>query len=232
MGDLRIMGNVLETGRQALGCIGMRKVFGIAIVVAALGAGMPAQAQMGSAGSRGYDDYSGGMRSEHPDPRANSHADYRVDPETYAEEMRKRGKCEDAVPVFRKLADNGSGYEISQYNLGLCLLDLAAANPEQSDEQRKEAAEYILEAANAGFGKAQAAAVGLYLDGTGVDVDPVEAGKWALVYHDNGMRLALGLPDLPKDVQTRLDTALAGSKRSEARARANAWTPSAESVDR
>jgi hypothetical protein len=65
----------------------------------------------------------------------------------------------------------------------------------------------------------------LYLDGTGVAPDPVEAEKWALLYHSNGIRLALGLPDVPPDVKDRLDTTLTDATRREAQSRADAWTP-------
>ncbi|HTT98442.1 MAG TPA: hypothetical protein VMF58_10355 [Rhizomicrobium sp.] len=203
----------------------MRTGFGIAVVVGALGIASPALAQMG-AGGGSYDDYTGGMHNQGTyDPRMHESKVWN-DPETVAEELRKKGKCDEALPILRNLANSSDGYEISQYNLGLCLIDLAAKDPQHPAAQRKEGADYILMAANSGFGRAQAAAVGLYLDGTGVVADPVEAEKWALVYHDNGMRISLGLPDLPPDVMARLNTAVTGAKRAEAKARAFAWTPS------
>jgi len=205
----------------------MRRILGIAIVAGALGAAGPALAQMGSGGGS-YDDYTGGMANHGTyDPRMHESKVWN-DPEQIAEDYRRKGQCDKAIPIFRNLADSADGYEISQYNLGLCLLDLAAADPQHPAAQRKEGADYILMAANSGFGRAQAAAVGLYLDGTGVDADPVEAGKWAFVYHDNGMRLALSLPDLPPAVMARLNAALTGTKRTEAHARANSWTPTTE----
>jgi hypothetical protein len=203
----------------------MRTTFGMAIVAGMLGVAGPAFAQMG-AGGTSYDDYTGGIANPGTyDPRMHE-SKVRNDPETVAEELRKKGECEKAIPILRDLANSADGYEISQYNLGLCLLDLAAADPVHPPAERKEGADYILMAANSGFGKAQAAAVGLYLDGNGVEPDPVEAEKWALVYHDNGMRIALGLPDLPPDVASRLNAALTPPKRAEAKARAFSWTPS------
>jgi hypothetical protein len=199
----------------------------MAIVAGALAAAGPALAQVG-AGGGSYDDYSGGLQNRGTyDPRMHESKVWN-DPEMIAEEYRRKGQCDKAIPIFRNLADSADGYEISQYNLGLCLLDTAAADPQQQAARRMEGAEYILMAANAGFGRAQAAAVGLYLDGTGVDADPVEAGKWAFVYHDNGMRLALNLPDLSPAVMARLNAALTGTKRAEAHARANSWTPATE----
>ena len=203
----------------------MRRTLGIAILAGALGIAGPAFAQMG-AGGGSYDDYTGGLANHGTyDPRMHESKVWN-DPETVAEDLRHKGRCEEAIPILRNLADSADGYEISQYNLGLCLLDLAAADPQHPPAERKEGADYILLAANSGFGKAQAAAVGIYLDGNGVDTDPVEAEKWALVYHDNGMRIALGLHDLPPEVMSRLNASLTPPKRAEAKARAFSWTPS------
>lgn len=205
----------------------MRKVSGIAIVAAVLSMAGAASAEIGDHGASAHGDY-----GTVDDPRTHHDVKARNDPETFAEDLRRKGRCEEALPILRNLANGGSGYEISQYNLGLCLIDLAAKDPQHSPAENKEGADFILQAANAGFGKAQAVAVGLYLDGTGVGADPVEAGKWAFVYHENGMRLALGLPDLAPDMLARLNAALSGAKRTEAHARANTWTPSTEAADR
>ncbi len=79
--------------------------------------------------------------------------------------------------------------------------------------------------ADTGFAKAQARAVALYLDGTGVAGDPVEAEKWALIYHRNAMRFSIGLPDIAPDLEKRLDAALTDKTRAEAEARASSWQP-------
>ena len=83
----------------------------------------------------------------------------------------------------------------------------------------------MLRAANGGFARAQAFAVTMYLDGNGVAADPVEAEKWALLYHRNGMRLAIGLPDIVPDVRKRLDAAVSEAQEAEARKRADDWAP-------
>lgn len=144
-----------------------------------------------------------------------------------AEDLRVHGHCDRAVPMLRRLADRGAGYEISQFDLGLCLLDLAAPekDAQTASGMRAEAAEWIVRAANAGFAKAQAKAVALYMDATGVSSDPVEAEKWALLYHGNPTRFSIGLPELPSDLSGRLEAALTGKTRAEAEARAGAWTP-------
>ena len=149
-----------------------------------------------------------------------------------AEDLRLKGKCDKAVPILRNIVDR-DGAEISQFNLGLCLLDLAKAehDPKIAADQSKEGADWLLRAANAGFARAQASAVILYLDGTGVAADPVEADKWALLYHANPLRFVVSLPDLATDVTGRLDAALTDAKRAEAHARAKAWTKTASATD-
>jgi len=144
-----------------------------------------------------------------------------------AEDLRLQGKCDKAVPMLRLVVERGSGYQISQFDLGECLLDMAKTQPDpkKAADMRNEGAMWVVRAADGGFNKAQAAAVLLYLDGTGVAADPIEAEKWALLYHSNGIRLALGLPDIAPDVKDRLDTILTDSTRREARARADTWTP-------
>lgn len=144
-----------------------------------------------------------------------------------AEDLRMQGKCDKAVPMLRLVVERGSGYQISQFDLGECLLDMAKAQPDakKAADMRNEGVMWILRSADGGFNKAQAAAVILYLDGTGVAADPIEAEKWAMLYHSNGIRLALGLPDLKQDVKDRLDTVLTDTTRHEAKKRADAWTP-------
>ena len=124
-----------------------------------------------------------------------------------AEDLRLSGKCDKAVRILRNLVE-GDGAEISQFNLGLCLLDLAKAehDPQVAADESKEGAGWITRAANAGFARAQASAVTVYLDGTGVAADPVEAKKWALLYHSNPLRFSVALPDISTDVSDRLPT--------------------------
>jgi hypothetical protein len=146
-----------------------------------------------------------------------------------AEDLRLSGRCNVAIPALRPFAEHGAGNEIAQFNLGMCLVDLAAKEHDagKAADMRQEGAQWILTAANAGFGKAQAQSVVLYLDGAGVAVDPAEADKWALLYHDNGMRISIGMPDIRPDVKSRLDGALTDATRAQARTRADAWKQTA-----
>jgi hypothetical protein len=119
------------------------------------------------------------------------------------------------------------GFEIAQFHLGLCLLDVSKAEPDaqRAAALKKEGTDIILKAANGGLANAQIQLVSLYLDGVGVAADPIEAGKWALIYHGNGSRFVIHLPDISPELQARLDGVLNGTSWAEAQSRANAWTP-------
>jgi TPR repeat protein len=155
------------------------------------------------------------------------------DPIGAAEDLRLSGRCDIAAPALRPRAERGAGNEIAQFNLGMCLFDLAAKehDAKQAGDMRQEGARWIVQAADGGFGKAQAQAVVLYLDGTGVAADPAEADKWALLYHDNGMRISIGMPDIGPAVKSRLDDALTDAMRAQARTRADAWKQTAQAQD-
>lgn len=214
-----------------------------ALLVGALSiaAALPAAAQMQqpmSTQQMERNAYGAGNGSHDPSTPSSANAAERQrvngnDPEGIAEDLRLNGQCDKAIPILRRLAERGTDYAVSQFNLGLCLFDSAKAEHDLQHVTalNKEGAEWILQAANAGFGKAEAMAVVLYLDGTGVTADPVEAGKWAYLFRDNGTRLALGLPDIAPDVRARLNTVLKGAQRQEARTRAANWTQAGQQMD-
>jgi hypothetical protein len=154
------------------------------------------------------------------------------DPEGKAEDLRLAGRCEEAIPILRRLAAGGDGYELAQYNLGLCLLDTVKAEPDaqRAAALKLEGTAFILTAANHNLPKAQASLAEIYLKGDFVVRDPIEAGKWALIYRANGTRFALGLPNISADLQARLDAVLTDTTWAQARARTDAWTPAAQAL--
>ena len=177
----------------------------------------------------GSGDPSQRQRSEGPEipTPPNRPAALPQEPEARAEGLRLSGQCQLAVPIFRQLAANGAGFEIAEYNLGLCLFDISKSEPnaERAASLRMEGAQDILKAANGGFPRAQSSLIAMYLDGDGVARDPVEAGKWSLIYHANVSRMMLGLPDVPVDLRARLNSVLTDKTWQEARTRADAWAP-------
>lgn len=154
------------------------------------------------------------------------------EPEAKAEGLRLAGKCNEAIPIFRRLAAR-AGFEIAEFNLGLCLFDVSKAepDPQRAAGLRREAADDVIKAANTGLANAQLKLVSMYLDGTGVVSDPVEAGKWALIYHSNGSRFVISLPDISPEMQARLDSALSTTGWSQAQSRADAWSPITQDWD-
>ncbi|HVZ91363.1 MAG TPA: hypothetical protein VG843_06910 [Rhizomicrobium sp.] len=147
------------------------------------------------------------------------------DSASIAEDLRVKGKCDQAVPILRRVIDGGGDVKISEFDLGLCLYDLAAATSDAkaASDMRAEAAKWVLRSANAGFARAEEKAVSVMLNGEGVAADPVEAQKWALIYRRNPMRYVIGLPDLSAEVSGKLDAALTADQRAEAQSRADSW---------
>jgi hypothetical protein len=159
-----------------------------------------------------------------PDPGRAAAAS--AEPVARADGYRLQGRCDVAIPIYRALANQGTGYELAEFNLGRCLLDTAkkAPDPATAESMKREAGDWTLKAANRGLPNAQNAMASMYLDGEGVTANPVEAGKWSLLYHDNAARRMYGLPDTAPALQTRLDAALNEKNWDDARARAQAWS--------
>jgi hypothetical protein len=160
--------------------------------------------------------------------------DYRNDfkmpeePQAKADAYRLQGRCDIAINIYRALINQGTGYELSEFNMGVCLQQLAAkaTDPATAAAQRQEAAGWMLKAANKGLPNAQNGLISVYLDGVGVPANPVEAGKWSLLYHGNSARRLYGLPDVAPALQARLDAALdPGNGWAQAQAKADAWSP-------
>jgi hypothetical protein len=149
-----------------------------------------------------------------------------AEPVARADGYRLRGRCDVAIPIYRALANQGTGYELAEFNLGRCLLETAkkAPDPATAESMKREAGAWTLKAANRGLPNAQNAMASMYLDGEGVTANSVEAGKWSLLYHDNAARRMYGLPDIAPALQARLDAALNEKNWDDAKARAQAWS--------
>lgn len=201
--------------RDAAG-IGAAGIGAAGILAAALCLGTPAMAaprdDVGSIDPSGDHDPSEGRVKLPPDP------------EGKAVELRLAGKCSEAIPILRRLSEDD---DIAEYNLGLCLVDVGKSekNAQTAANLKHEGASWVLRAANRGLPNAQSSLVAIYLDGSGVQPDPIEAGKWSLLYQENGTRIAIGLPNISSALQARLDGALTQDGWVEAQSRASAWMP-------
>jgi hypothetical protein len=157
--------------------------------------------------------------SDAPAPRAS--------PYETGMKLKSEGHCDQAVPLLEPVAAQGRGFEVAQYQVGLCLLDLGrnAATPAERSELEAKAARWILLAGNSGLGAAQEQLSRLSLDGVGLPADKIEAGKWALLFRHNPMRLQIGPRDLDRQLDKRLQEALSADDWVAATARADGWSP-------
>src|ERR1700710_462484 len=89
------------------------------------------------------------------------------EPQARADGYRLQGRCDVAIPIYRALINQGTGYELSEFNLGRCLLETAkkAPDPATAEAQKREAADWTLKAANKGLPNAQNGLIAMYLDG-------------------------------------------------------------------
>ncbi|MDR3518499.1 MAG: hypothetical protein P4M00_22110 [Azospirillaceae bacterium] len=154
------------------------------------------------------------------------------DPYEQASRLQDKGDCAKAVALFQPLAARGRGYEMAQFNLGQCLLVTAAAasSPQEAQTQRVQAAGWIVKAADSRVAIAQEAAERLYLDGVGVAADPVEAGKWALLFKHNSLRLEVGPATADPELERRLMHQLSAAQWQQAAIRADRWQPVEQSL--
>lgn len=155
------------------------------------------------------------------------------DPEGKAAELRLHGKCNEAIPILRNLTAINEHDDIAKFNLGQCLIDVAKADTDKSRAAHNayEGAQWMLAAANHGLPNAQEGLISVFLDGLGVARNPVEAGMWSLIYKSNGTRFALGMPGIPDDLQSRLDSALNEQAWDEAQSRADQFSPQVSSAE-
>jgi hypothetical protein len=189
---------------------------GMAIVIGAALAGLaPAEAQVQ------------GMQPMPMPDISNRNITLPPEPEARADGYRLQGRCDVAVPIYRALVSQGTGYELAEFNLGRCLLEQAKNTPDAAAAAtlRHEAADWTVRAANSNLPNAQNGLIAMYLDGEGLAADPVEAGKWSLLYHGNATRRMYGLPDVDPGLQARLDSVLTEKTWAVAQSRAAAWSP-------
>ncbi len=144
------------------------------------------------------------------------------------------GACDEAVPLFRRLADMGYGYEIAQFHLGDCLLMLAAAadDASQAELHQFHALYWLLKAGNSNNADAQGRLAALYLDGEIVDQSRVDAAKWYLLYMRNPIQLKIGAAPLRPGLERYLLDELRPQEWAAAMEAADAWTVITQEINR
>ncbi len=148
--------------------------------------------------------------------------------------LKNDGKCEEAIPVFSKLAEMGYGYEIAQYHLGDCLLTVAGdeEDPSRAAVHEALALHWLLKAGHSNNADAQGLLAALYLDGYVVPEDRVEAAKWYLLYMRNPIQLKVGAMPLPAGLEVYLLDELRPQEWAKATEEADAWQVVKQEINR
>lgn len=133
-----------------------------------------------------------------------------------------QGDYEQALPILRCVASQGSGFEIAQYLAGHSAIQLATAETTPAilrDEMRIEGLERLTLAARAGWPTAQAE---LAREFARIESDqaPAQAAYWAAVYRRNARDRTYGLDrlddGLEAEITARLDAAQSARIEEEA----------------
>ena len=146
---------------------------------------------------------------------------------TEALRVKERDGCSAAVSILSRLAEWGRGYEIVQYQLGICLLDMAdvATDPMERQDSKAKGFAWVLLAGNSNNVNAQGKLAELYLNGIGTASDKIEAGKWYLLYDGHSFKREIGAKELAPNVEDGLNTQLSLEDWQQARQRVAAWEP-------
>lgn len=133
--------------------------------------------------------------------------------------------CARAIPAYRIVSSYGAGYEVAQFELGACLLEVATENTTEEALFRSEGLLWLRRAAWAGNPRAQGklaevlSGLKVFSDER-VASDPIEAMMWAAIYDRNGSRNVFSLPDIPKPVINHINGQLSPTDLALAQKRA------------
>ena len=142
-----------------------------------------------------------------------------LNPYEAALKLEQMGDYNHAIELLEPEAKQGAGYEMAQLELGRCYLAVAkkAATPEVALEATKKGGAWIETAAEAGLSEAQEQMARLYIEGGRFKVEPVEAGKWYVLWKGNPKRFqAVGKPFDPK-LEQKLKSTLTEAQWAQAR---------------
>jgi len=150
-----------------------------------------------------------------------------ISPRLYlrALELKASGNCEQAIPMFYRLAQRGEGFELAQFHLGECMMRAAEQTP--SDTGFLTGLVWVRRAAEAGNPQAQATLALFYLGGPEALRDREEAALWFALFERNPARKrpAFSSPLSDSD-REQIEAALGAELRAQAAERARNWTRS------
>ncbi len=133
--------------------------------------------------------------------------------------LEQLGSYDKAIELLEPEAKQGPGFEMAQLELGRCYLAVAAkaATPEVALEATKKGGAWIQTAAEFGLSEAQEQMARLYIEGGHFKVEPVEAGKWYVLWKAIPKRFqAVGKPFDPK-LEAKLKSTLTDAQWAQSR---------------
>lgn len=128
-----------------------------------------------------------------------------------------QGEYEQALPILRCVAGQGSGFEIAEYLAGHTAMQLSTApsTPEiLRDELRVEGFDRLTLAAQAGWPTAQAELAAQFAT-TQSDAAPVQAAYWAAVYRRNSRDHTYGLDRLDNGIEAQIAARIDAAQSAE-----------------
>ncbi|MBI1181566.1 MAG: tetratricopeptide repeat protein [Alphaproteobacteria bacterium] len=162
---------------------------------------------------------SSGPRPHGSLPRDRNAVDRMSDAYVRAVELQNAGKCDEAVKLLRRAAEQGPGYEDAQRRLGECLIQLSNGDK----EKYAEGLLWLKRAAEAGWPEAEGALAYEYV--TGPEPNLIAAAKWLTLYDTNPRKKRVAFtPMLPSRVD-RIRAALTPETLAEGRAAAAGFVP-------
>jgi hypothetical protein len=142
-----------------------------------------------------------------------------LNPYEAALQLEQNGDYAHAIELLEPEAKQGHGFEMAQLELGKCYLATAnkAATPDAAVEATKKGAVWIETAATSGLAAAQEQMARLFIEGGRFKVEPVEAGKWYVLWKGNPNRYqAISKPFDPK-LEQKLKATLTDAQWDQAR---------------
>jgi hypothetical protein len=142
-----------------------------------------------------------------------------LNPYEVALKLKQEGNYARAIELLEPEAKQGHGFEMAQLVLGQCYIANAdkAPTPEEAVEATKKGGAWIEAAAEAGLSDAQEQMARLYTEGGRFKVEPVEAGKWYMLWKANPNRFqAVSKPFDPK-LEQKLKSTLTDAQWAQAR---------------
>ena len=142
-----------------------------------------------------------------------------------AREQQARYGCAKAAPAYRIVASYGDGYEIAQYELGACLLEMKGTSDVETALFRQEGVFWLSRAAWAGDPRAQGKLAEALSGAQGyaashINPDPEAALMWSIVYTANGARDTYALRPVPSPVMDHIASIASAEAAERARQKA------------